>query len=215
MKFFVDSANIEEIKKLSEWGIISGVTTNPSLLSKEKGNSYEILKQICGIVKGPVSAEVTSVKFEEMIEEAQRLADIHPNIVVKIPFTEEGIKAIKYLSDKGININTTLVFNPIQALIAARAGARYVSPFIGRLDDIGHDGLLVIKEIVEIFTIHEIETEVIAASIRHPRHVLISALYGAHIATIPPAVFYQMIKHPLTDIGLQKFLEDWKKKEEK
>ncbi len=213
MKFFVDSANIEEIKKLSEWGIISGVTTNPSLLSKEKGNPFEILKQICEIVKGPVSAEVTSVKYEEMIDEAQKLADIHPNIVVKIPFTEDGIKAIKYLSDRGISVNTTLVFNPIQALIAARAGSRYVSPFIGRLDDIGHDGMLTVKEIVEIFAIYDIETEVIAASIRHPRHVLLSALYGAHIATIPPNVFYQMIKHPLTDIGLQKFLEDWKSKE--
>ncbi len=213
MKFFVDSANIEEIKKLNDWGIISGVTTNPSLLAKEKGNPYEILKQICEIVKGPVSAEVTTLKFEEMIEEAQKLADIHPNIVVKIPFTEDGIKAIKYLSDKGISVNTTLIFNPIQALVAARAGARYVSPFIGRLDDIGHDGILIIKEIVEIFTIHDIETEVISASIRHPRHVLLSALYGAHIATIPPNVFYQMIKHPLTDIGLEKFLEDWKKKE--
>ncbi|MEO0224968.1 MAG: fructose-6-phosphate aldolase [candidate division WOR-3 bacterium] len=213
MKFFIDSANIEEIKKLNDWGIISGVTTNPSLLAKEKGNPYEILKQICEIVKGPVSAEVTTLKFEEMIEEAQKLADIHPNIVIKIPFTEDGIKAIKYLSDRGISVNTTLIFNPIQALIAARAGARYVSPFIGRLDDIGHDGILIIKEIVEIFTIHDIETEVIAASIRHPRHVLLSALYGAHIATIPPNVFYQMIKHPLTDIGLEKFLEDWKKKE--
>lgn len=213
MKFFIDSANIEEIKKLSDWGIISGVTTNPSLLAKEKGNPYEILKQICEIVKGPVSAEVTTLKFEEMIEEAQKLADIHPNIVIKIPFTEDGIKAIKYLSDRGISVNTTLIFNPIQALIAARAGARYVSPFIGRLDDIGHDGISIIKEIVEIFTIHDIETEVIAASIRHPRHVLLSALYGAHIATIPPNVFYQMIKHPLTDIGLEKFLEDWKKKE--
>jgi transaldolase len=213
MKFFVDSANIEEIKKLNEWGIISGVTTNPSLLAKEKGNPYEILKQICEIVKGPVSAEVTTLKFEEMIEEAQKLADIHPNIVIKIPFTEDGIKAIKYLSDKGISVNTTLIFNPIQALIAARAGARYVSPFIGRLDDIGHDGISIIKEIVEIFAIHDIETEVISASIRHPRHVLLSALYGAHIATIPPNVFYQMIKHPLTDIGLEKFLEDWKKKE--
>jgi len=171
------------------------------------------LKQICEIVKGPVSAEVTTLKFEEMIEEAQKLADIHPNIVIKIPFTEDGIKAIKYLSDKGISVNTTLIFNPIQALIAARAGAKYVSPFIGRLDDIGHDGISIIKEIVEIFTIHDIETEVIAASIRHPRHVLLSALYGAHIATIPPNVFYQMIKHPLTDIGLEKFLEDWKKKE--
>jgi len=213
MKFFIDSANIEEIKKLNDWGIISGVTTNPSLLAKEKGNPYEILRQICEIVKGPVSAEITTLKFEEMIEEAQKLADIHPNIVIKIPFTEDGIKAIKYLSDKGISINTTLIFNPIQALIAARAGARYVSPFIGRLDDIGHDGILIIKEIVEIFTIHDIETEVIAASIRHPRHVLLSALYGAHIATIPPKVFYQMIKHPLTDIGIEKFLEDWKKKE--
>jgi len=213
MKFFVDSANIEDIKKLNDWGIISGVTTNPSLLAKEKGKPYEILKQICEIVKGPVSAEVTTLKFEEMIEEAQKLADIHPNIVIKIPFTEDGIKAIKYLSDKGISVNTTLIFNPIQALIAARAGAKYVSPFIGRLDDIGHDGISIIKEIVEIFTIHDIETEVIAASIRHPRHVLLSALYGAHIATIPPNVFYQMIKHPLTDIGLEKFLEDWKKKE--
>jgi len=213
MKFFVDSANIEEIKKLNDWGIISGVTTNPSLLAKEKGKPYEILKQICEIVKGPVSAEVTTLKFEEMIEEAEKLADIHPNIVIKIPFTEDGIKAIKYLSDKGISVNTTLIFNPIQALIAARAGAKYVSPFIGRLDDIGHDGISIIKEIVEIFTIHDIETEVIAASIRHPRHVLLSALYGAHIATIPPNVFYQMIKHPLTDIGLEKFLEDWKKKE--
>lgn len=213
MKFFVDSANIEEIKKLNNWGIISGVTTNPSLLAKEKGNPYEILKQICEIVKGPVSAEVTTLKFEEMIEEAQKLSDIHPNIVVKIPFTEDGIKAIKYLSDRGISVNTTLIFNPIQALIAARAGARYVSPFIGRLDDIGHDGISIIKEIVEIFAIHDIETEVIAASIRNPRHVLLSALSGAHIATIPPNVFYQMIKHPLTDIGLEKFLEDWKKKE--
>lgn len=214
MKLFIDSANIEEIKRLSEWGIISGVTTNPSLLSKEKGNPYEILKQICEIVKGPVSAEVTSLEFNEIIEEAQRLADIHPNIVVKIPLTEDGIKAIRYLSEKGILVNTTLVFNPIQALIAARAGSRYVSPFVGRLDDIGHDGLSIIKEIVEIFTVHDIETEVISASIRNTRHVLLSALYGAHIATIPPQVFYQMIKHPLTDIGLEKFLEDWKKKEQ-
>ncbi|MCS7244821.1 MAG: fructose-6-phosphate aldolase [candidate division WOR-3 bacterium] len=214
MKFFVDSANIDEIKKLNEWGIISGVTTNPSLLSKEKGKPYEVLKQICEIVKGPVSAEVTSLEFNEMIEEAQRLADIHPNIVVKIPFTEDGIKAIKYLSEKGILVNTTLIFNPIQALVAARVGSRYVSPFVGRLDDIGHDGLSIVKEIVEIFTIHDIETEVIAASIRNPRHVLLSALYGAHIATIPPNVFHQMIKHPLTDIGIEKFLEDWKKKEQ-
>ena len=215
MKFFVDTANRKEIKRLVEWGIIDGVTTNPSLLSQEEGDPEEIIRDICEMVGGPVSVEVIATDYENMVKEGRRLASLHEHVVIKIPLTEDGIKAMKTLSSEGIKINATLIFNPIQALVAARAGATYVSPFVGRLDDIGHDGMQIVKQIVDIFTIHEIETEVLAASIRHPRHVLLAALAGADIVTIPPAVFDKMIKHPLTDVGLEKFLADWKKASKK
>ncbi len=212
MKFFIDGANVSKIRELVDWFVVDGVTTNPSLLSKEEGDPEKIVREICEIVNGPVSVEVVSTDAQGMVEEARRLSSIHPNVVVKIPFTKEGIKAIKQVSKEGIDVNTTLIFNPIQALIAARAGAKYVSPFIGRLDDVGHDGVEIVRQIVEIFTIYDIDTQVIAASIRHPKHVLMVASAGAHIATIPVHVVEKMINHPLTDVGLKKFLEDWKKK---
>ena len=215
MKFFIDSANRKEIKRLVEWGIIDGVTTNPSLLSKEEGEPEEVIRDICEMVGGPVSVEVVATEYEKMVGEGRRLSRIHEHVVIKIPMTEDGIRAIRTLSSEGIKVNATLIFNPIQALVAARAGATYVSPFVGRLDDIGHDGMAIVKEIVDIFTIHDIETQVLAASIRHPRHVLLAALAGADIVTIPPAVFDKMIKHPLTDVGLEKFLADWKKASKK
>ncbi|MDR9793942.1 fructose-6-phosphate aldolase [Aeribacillus composti] len=210
MLFFIDTANIEEIKEAQSLGVLSGVTTNPSLVAKEKGVTFEErLKEITSIVSGSVSAEVISTKAEEMIEEGQELAKIAPNITIKVPMTPDGLKAVKKFSELGIYTNVTLIFNANQALLAARAGATYVSPFLGRLDDIGHNGLNLISEISQIFDIHGIDTKIIAASIRHPQHVTEAALRGAHIATIPYKVLMQLFKHPLTDQGIEKFLADW------
>ncbi len=211
MKFFIDTANIEEIKKAWDLGVIDGVTTNPSLISKEGKDPIELLKEICSIVNGPVSAEAVSMTADEMIKEAEFLSKIHENIVVKIPMIEQGLKAVRRLSAMGIKTNVTLIFSPIQALLAAKAGATYVSPFVGRLDDISHSGMGIVSEIVEIFTNYMFNTEIIVASIRNPLHVLESAKMGAHIATIPYSVIIQLIKHPLTDIGIERFLKDWEK----
>ncbi len=209
MKLFIDSANIDEIKDVNSWGVICGVTTNPSLIAKEGRVFEEVVEQIAGIVDGPISAEVISLESGGMVEEGRKLAKIHPNIIIKVPMTEEGLKAVKIFKAEGIKTNVTLVFSPTQALLAARAGATYVSPFVGRLDDIGNEGLYVIQDIVEIFQMHNIDCEIIAASIRHPIHVSDSAKAGADIATIPYKVFKQMLNHPLTDIGIENFLKDW------
>lgn len=209
MKLFIDTANVDEIKEVNEWGVICGVTTNPSLIAKEGRVFEEVVKEITEIVDGPISAEVISLENQGMLKEARELAKIHPNIIIKIPMTKEGLKAVKVLDKEGIKTNVTLVFSATQALLAARAGATYVSPFVGRLDDISNPGMDIIEDIVQIFDLHGIDTEIIAASIRHPLHVLDSAKAGAHIATIPYKVFLQMLNHPLTDIGIEKFLEDW------
>jgi len=211
MKFFIDTANIDEIKKANELGLLDGVTTNPTLASREKRNFEELIKEICEIVDGPVSAEVTSLNAEGMVKEARHLAKIAPNVVVKIPMITEGMKATKILSGENINTNVTLVFSPLQALIAAKAGATFVSPFIGRLDDISSVGMEIVEDIVTIYENYGFQTEVIVASIRNPVHVLDAALIGAHIATIPFNVLIRLTEHPLTKIGLDKFLEDWKK----
>jgi len=211
MKFFIDTANIEEIKKAYELGVIDGVTTNPSLMAKEGKDPVQVLRAICSVVKGPVSAEVVGLTADAMIKEAKALAKIHKNIVVKIPMIEEGLKAVKKLSGLGIKTNVTLVFSSTQALLAAKAGATYVSPFVGRLDDISHNGMELISEIVDIFENYLFETEIIVASVRNPLHVIDAARMGAHIATIPYSVIAQLIRHPLTDIGLAKFLKDWEK----
>ena len=209
MKLFIDTANVDEIKEVNEWGVICGVTTNPSLIAKEGRVFEEVVKEITEIVDGPISAEVISLESQGMLKEARELAKIHPNIIIKIPMTKEGLKAVKVLDKEGIKTNVTLVFSATQALLATRAGATYVSPFVGRLDDISNPGMDIIEDIVQIFDLHGIDTEIIAASIRHPLHVLDSAKAGAHIATIPYKVFLQMLNHPLTDIGIEKFLEDW------
>ncbi|SHE81064.1 transaldolase [Tissierella praeacuta DSM 18095] len=209
MKLFIDTANIDEIKEINEWGVICGVTTNPSLIAKEGREFKEVVKEIAGIVDGPISAEVISLDKEGMLKEARELAKIHPNIIIKIPMTKEGLKAVKVLYNEGIKTNVTLIFSANQALLAARAGATYVSPFVGRLDDIGNEGIYIIEDIVEVFNMHNINTEIIAASIRHPIHVLDAAKAGAHISTIPYKVFVQMLTHPLTDSGIDKFLKDW------
>lgn len=211
IKLFIDSANVEEIRAANELGVISGVTTNPSLIAREGRDFVEVVREITAIVDGPISAEAVSVEAGPMIAEAEELATIHPNIVVKVPMTGAGLKAVSALSQKGIKTNVTLVFSSNQALLAALAGATYVSPFVGRLDDIGHDGLELIDEIVKIYEIHDLKSEVISASIRHPLHVTQSALAGAHIATVPYKVLTQMLKHPLTDLGIEKFLADWYK----
>ena len=211
MKFFIDTANVEEIKKAWSLGVIDGVTTNPSLISKEGKEPVELLKEICSIVNGPVSAEAVSMTADEMIKEAEFLSKIHENIVVKIPMIEEGLKAVKRLSAMGIKTNVTLIFSSIQALLAAKAGATYVSPFVGRLDDISHSGMEIVSDMVEIFGNYMFDTEIIVASIRNPLHVLEAAKMGAHIATIPYSVIIQLIKHPLTDIGIERFLKDWEK----
>lgn len=211
MKIFIDTANVDEIRKVSEWGILDGVTTNPSLIAKEGRDVKEVVEEICSIVDGPISAEVISLKHEEMVEEARQLAKIHKNIVIKIPMCEEGIKAVHTLSQEGIRTNVTLIFSAQQALLAAKAGASFVSPFAGRLDDIGTDGIDLIADIAEIFDIYGIETEIIAASIRHPMHVLNAAKAGSHIATIPYKVLMQMLNHPLTDRGIEQFLKDYNK----
>jgi transaldolase len=215
MKFFIDTANVDEIKEAANLGILDGVTTNPTLLSREikrtGGDANDILKEICKIVQGPVSAEVVSLDSEGMVKEGRVLAKLDQHIVIKIPITKEGLKAIKRLHQEGIRSNTTLVFSPLQALLAARAGASYVSPFVGRLDDISHIGMDLIADIARIFQNYDIETEIIVASIRHPLHVVEAALMGADIATIPFAVIEKLLKHPLTDIGIERFLADWDK----
>ncbi|MEB9907726.1 fructose-6-phosphate aldolase [Bacillus anthracis] len=215
MKFFIDTANINEIKEANVLGVLAGVTTNPSLVAKEGVDFHERIREICNVVEGPVSAEVISLEADKMIEEGKELAKIAPNVVVKVPMTTEGLKAVKAFSDLGIPTNVTLVFSAVQALLAARAGATYVSPFLGRLDDIGHNGMDLIRQIAEIFAIHGIETEIIAASVRHSVHVTDAALNGAHIATIPANVIASLVKHPLTDQGIEKFLADWEKTQEK
>lgn len=209
MKFFLDTANVEDIKDINSLGIIAGVTTNPSLIAREKRDLKETIREIASIVDGPISGEVISLDYESMIKEGQELADIDKNIVVKIPMTRDGLKAVSYLSKKGIETNVTLIFSATQALLAARAGATYVSPFLGRLDDIGSNGIILVKDISEIFDKHSIKTEIIAASVRNPIHIIESAKAGAHIATVPPTVIDSLIKHPLTDIGILKFVADW------
>ena len=209
MRFFIDTANIEEIKEANELGVICGVTTNPSLIAKEGRDFIEVVKEISTIVDGPISAEVISLDHKGMVEEADKLSKIHKNIVIKLPMTLEGLKATKILSQKGIKTNVTLIFSATQALLAARAGATYVSPFVGRLDDIGQDGLSLIEEIVDIFNVNAIETEIIVASVRNPIHVAQAARMGADIATVPYKVITQMTKHPLTDKGIENFLKDW------
>ncbi|MFD1036878.1 fructose-6-phosphate aldolase [Virgibacillus byunsanensis] len=209
MKYFIDTANIDEIRTANSLGILAGVTTNPSLVAKEGVSFHDRLAEITAEVSGSVSAEVISEDAEGMIKEGKELAAIAPNITVKVPMTLEGLKAVKAFSDLNIKTNVTLIFNANQALLAARAGASYVSPFLGRLDDIGHDGMTLIATIREIFDLHDIQSEIIAASIRNPLHVIDSALNGAHIATIPYKVIEQLVKHPLTDQGIEKFLSDW------
>ncbi|MEA4925169.1 MAG: fructose-6-phosphate aldolase [Syntrophomonadaceae bacterium] len=210
MRIFIDSANIEEIKEINEMGFLDGVTTNPSLVAKEKKDYPTVIKQICGIVNGPISAEVLGLEFVDMVREAHDLAAIHPNVVIKIPMTEAGLKAISTLAGENIRTNATLIFSAAQALLAARAGASFVSPFLGRVDDNGNNGLILLEEIISIFDRFEFTTEVIAASIRHPMHVIESARIGSHIATVPYAVIKKMIRHPLTDAGIEKFMNDWK-----
>lgn len=211
MKFFIDTANVEEIKRANDMGIICGVTTNPSLIAKEGRDFKEVIKEIASIVDGPISGEVkaTTVKAKDMIEEAREIAAIHSNMVVKIPMTEEGLKAVKVLSKEGIKTNVTLIFNATQALFAARAGATYVSPFLGRLDDIAMPGIDLIRTISEIFAIQNIDTQIICASIRNPIHIIECALAGSDIATVPFKVISQCIKHPLTDVGIEKFKKDY------
>lgn len=211
VQFYLDTASVSEIREAASWGILAGVTTNPSLVAKEGRPFAQVLEEICEIVKGPVSAEAVSLDAEGMVREARELSRVAPNIVVKVPITVEGLKAVSRVSREGIRTNVTLVFSPMQALLAARAGASYVSPFVGRLDDIGHTGLGVVRETVEIFEVHGIETQVIAASIRHPLHVLEAAKAGAHIATVPFAVLKALVQHPLTDRGIERFLADWAK----
>ncbi len=211
MKFFIDTANIDEIKEAHSMGMVDGVTTNPSLIAKEGRNFEEIIKEICEIVDGPISAEVISLDTEGMVKEARHLAKIHDNIVIKIPMTVDGIKAVRKLSEEGIKTNVTLVFSPLQALMAAKAGATYVSPFVGRLDDLSHEGLFLVEQIAEIYSNYAFDTEIIVASVRNPLHVLDSAMIGADIATIPFNVLGKLAAHPLTDKGIKAFLEDWKK----
>lgn len=209
MKIFIDTANVDEIREAESWGIISGVTTNPSLIAKEGRDFVEVVKEITSIVDGPISAEVISLEHGGMIKEARELAKIHPNIVIKLPMTIEGLKAVKVLAKENIKTNVTLIFSAAQALLAAKAGAAYVSPFVGRLDDFGMDGIALVEEIVRIFDNYGLNTEIISASIRHPIHAVQSALAGAHIATIPFKVLQQMTRHPQTDLGIERFLKDW------
>ncbi|MCR1973341.1 fructose-6-phosphate aldolase [Clostridium sporogenes] len=211
MKIFIDTANVEEIRKASQLGVLSGVTTNPSLIAKEGRDLKEVVEEICSIVDGPISAEVISLEHKKMIEEGRELSKLHKNIVIKIPMCEEGLKAVSVLSKEGIKTNVTLIFSSMQALLAARAGATYVSPFLGRLDDIGNRGIEVVEQIADMFKIHGIKTEIIAASVRTPMHVLEAAMAGSHIATIPYKVIIQMSKHALTDIGIEKFMKDYEK----
>ncbi|NLT51811.1 MAG: fructose-6-phosphate aldolase [Ignavibacteria bacterium] len=211
MKFFIDTANLEEIKEAGSLGILDGVTTNPSLVAKEGKAFIELLKEIVKIVDGPISAEVVSTDYNGILKEAYDLAKIHKNIVIKVPLIKEGLKAVKTLSGDGIKTNVTLCFSASQALLAAKAGATYISPFVGRLDDISHDGMGLIEQIVTIYNNYEFDTQVLVASIRHPLHLVDAAMMGAHVATMPFDVINKLFKHPLTDIGLEKFLSDWKK----
>ncbi len=211
MRIFIDTANLDHIREVNSWGILDGVTTNPSLIAKEGCSFEDRVKAICAIVDGPISAEAVSMDAEGMVREARQLSKIHENVIVKIPMTAEGLKAVKVLSEEGVRTNVTLVFSANQALLAAKAGATYVSPFVGRLDDISHTGMDLVRDIVEIFDIYGYDTQVIAASIRHPVHVTEAALAGAHVATVPYDVLKKMLKHNLTDEGIQKFLKDWEK----
>ncbi len=212
MKIFIDTANTDEIREAESWGVIAGVTTNPSLIASEGKKLEEVIKEIAAIINGPVSAEVISLEYEGMIAEARKLSSIHPNVVVKIPMCIEGLKAVKTLSLEKIKTNVTLVFSPAQAILAARAGAVYVSPFVGRIDDTGTEGMELIRQITAIYANYNISTQIIAASIRNPMHAINAALAGADISTIPYKVLIQMTKHPLTDLGIEKFLKDWESK---
>ncbi len=211
MKFFIDTANIDEIREAEQLGILDGVTTNPSLVAKEGRDFIELLKEITQIVDGPISAEVVSTDYDGILREAHDLAKIHDNIVIKVPLIKEGLKAVKTLSGEGIKTNVTLCFSPSQALLAAKAGATYISPFVGRLDDISNSGMDIVAQIVEIYANYGFSTEVLVASIRHPMHLVEAALMGADVATMPFNVIDKLFKHPLTDVGLEKFLSDWKK----
>ena len=211
MEFYLDTAVVDEIREIAAWGVLSGVTTNPTLVASSGRDFAEVVREIAGIVKGPVSAEVTELETPAMIEQGRRLRSIDQHVVVKLPITPAGLGACKALSSDGVPVNMTLCFSANQALLAARAGASYVSPFVGRLDDTGHDGILLVRDIADIFLLHSISTRIIAASIRHPVHVTQAALAGAHIATMPYKVLKQIVTHPLTDSGLKKFLEDWEK----
>ena len=211
MKFFIDTANLDEIREAESMGMADGVTTNPSLIAKEGGDFETMIRRICEIVDGPISAEVIAVDHETMVIEARELAAIHDNIVVKIPMTVDGLKAVRQLAEEGIKTNVTLVFSPLQALMAAKAGATYVSPFVGRLDDLSQEGLLLVEQIVEIYSNYAFDTEIIVASVRNPLHVLESAMLGADIATVPLGVLKKLAAHPMTDKGLKAFLDDWKK----
>ncbi|HEX9044011.1 MAG TPA: fructose-6-phosphate aldolase [Candidatus Limnocylindrales bacterium] len=211
MKIFLDTADIEEIRVAARWGVLDGVTTNPSLYAKVGGSYEDILKEVCAITSGPVSAEVVASEVEGMLEEGRRFAKLAPNIVVKVPMSEEGLEAISRFADEGIKTNCTLIFSSNQGLLAAKAGASLISPFVGRLDDINQDGMIVIRELAEMFALHEIEAEVLAASIRNPLHVTQAALAGANIATLPFKVLQQMVHHPLTDKGIVQFRADWDK----
>jgi len=212
VEIFVDTANLEEIEEVASWGVVSGVTTNPSLVAKEgRGDMESVVREIVAIVDGPISVEVLSLEVRRMVEEARRLSAISENVVVKIPMTEDGLKAVHVLSDMGIKTNVTLVFSPTQGLLASLAGATYVSPFVGRLDDAGHDGLEVVRDLAEIFATHDLDTRVITASVRHPMHVVEAALAGSDVATVPYQVLKKMVRHPLTDIGIQRFLDDWQR----
>ena len=213
MKIFLDTANLESIRKFNDMGLLDGITTNPSLMSKEGGNPKDIMEEITKIIKGDVSLEVVSTEYSGMIEEGKRLRQYGKNVVVKVPMTPDGLKACKHLTSEGIPVNVTLIFSPNQALLAAKSGAKYVSPFIGRLDDIGKDGMNLIRDIKKIFDNYkdDFKTQILVASIRHPIHVIDAAKIGAHVVTLPPAVLDKMLQHPLTDIGLDNFLSDWKK----
>lgn len=211
MKFFIDTANIKEIKEAAALGMIDGVTTNPTLIAQEGRQFRELIEEICSIVDGPISAEVISLETKKMVKEARELSKIHENIVIKIPMTKDGLKATRKLTQEGIKVNTTLIFSAVQALLAAKAGSTYVSPFVGRLDDVSHYGMELVDQILTIYENYDFETEVIVASIRNPLHVLEAALMGADVATIPFKVIEQLTRHPLTDVGIERFLSDWKK----
>lgn len=211
MKIFIDTADINEIREAASWGIVDGVTTNPSLIAKTGRDFKSVVQEICEIVNGPISAECVETDAKKMIPEAQQIAKIHKNIVVKVPLTTEGLKCVKAISGEGIKTNVTLCFSAAQGLLAAKAGATYISPFVGRLDDISHVGLDIVRELVTIYNNYSLPTQVLTASVRHPRHVVDAALMGSHVATIPFNVLSQLVRHPLTDSGLEKFLNDWKK----